>query len=1280
MTWPSAGGPGSSLQSGWQEHRQWCGSARVLLPLPLLFAAAVTLWAGMAHACVSKAEPLPTSVASILSAPSAAGLEFAQDSLPEGMAWEFTEQFDAIADAVVAVWAEGFVSEDKWLSAATLREYLCVGREQRATWKRVQRMSYVLANGTLATDRLLIPACCASTFNLCLRFDSPYLFRRVHIGDANATTSNSTGTSTGTSSAATLPLLLFEGLPRPVVLSNVGIANDTLSWHRSTSSYVTTDVTLRHDISVALLSEPYSVLPDLTKLCSMDGFQHSLKPLANLAQQAAANATSHVLQHIETLLPYSFYCVCLHRIGYNINESHFLIYRSAERVFTDLPVEVDYLLSSSSVVLRIAQARPWPGNITGVYMHAVDRAGRVHFNVVNPISRSAAELVSVDSDRPLLLTRFLNLPSFCCFNITVRLATVAGLGVPIHAYKCSTDGIPLPPFNVRVLDHLTNPDVLVQIEWEVSSLPGGNITRFEVVGHADERSGDLGRVLFVLTSDNNSESRLLPQTFVSPFPLEDSGYSEHSLDEEGSGEDGDSHSHSIGDSNSSMNAATPSAAIANFIIQVMPLGGRMFDISLPRATYVAAGNIRVRAASRVGYSVLSAPATELLSSPAADSSGRIHRNFKSGLVIGVSVAALLLLLGLITMAYLAYRNRRAVDYFVFPLPDKWEVTRSDLVIEEAIGAGAFGVVNKGFLKPSARIAATITVAVKRGTNNLTPKEKAEFVAEAQMMKAVSDPPHPNVIQLLAVCMQSEPLLICLEFAPNGNLKNYVRLHKKSSKHPLTQDHLTTFALEAVRGMNHLVSLGIVHRDLACRNLLVADPPCVKIADFGLSRNVQMLTYYRTTTDESVLPVRWLAPENISSGVFSHEGDVYAFGVTMWEMFSYGQLPYPNKNNQEVSELICDGVVNEAPADCPEHIYELMQQCWVAQDQRPTFVQLEATLSRLVRDHPSPSRMPSVKSFDMASTPSVVRPRSKHSHSPPDVMSCPSLMTQQSPVSLADSLLLNSEQNYNALRRKGQTPHRIGASSSCECLQLQVLDSRSLSNDSTVSQESMASLLPGYTPQSTHPHLHSHRRLPLPLPPPPLPLPHLGCHGFQDGTECDEYVSIVGGDGHDCIGGTGQQRGERIRTALQFSLAFESPDYSPVRLSGNGGRSHGRSLSLVGGGSKSLDLDSLSEGEDEHLGCGRGEDDALSRIDRASSSDSLRPSTASDESNDTPTTQQRLSSLRRAQLMLASLDPSTITETSDSTPRSLSPSALCGLAEPGHVCGLAELDGVRTTSC
>ncbi|KAA0194578.1 hypothetical protein HAZT_HAZT004636 [Hyalella azteca] len=177
----------------------------------------------------------------------------------------------------------------------------------------------------------------------------------------------------------------------------------------------------------------------------------------------------------------------------------------------------------------------------------------------------------------------------------------------------------------------------------------------------------------------------------------------------------------------------------------------------------------------------------------------------------------------------------------------------------------------------------------------------DLVSEMEMMKIIGT--HQNIINLIGCCTQDGPLFVVVEYAHYGNLRDFLRNSQPQAlgyecaidqdpKTSLTQRDLLGFAYQVARGMDYLAAKKCVHRDLAARNVLVCQDRVLKIADFGLARDIHSQDYYRKTS-EGRLPVKWMAPEALFKRVYTSMSDVWAFGILLWEIMSLGGTPYPS---------------------------------------------------------------------------------------------------------------------------------------------------------------------------------------------------------------------------------------------------------------------------------------------------------------------------------------------------------------------------------------------------
>nr|XP_027792486.1 fibroblast growth factor receptor 3 isoform X8 [Marmota flaviventris] len=299
-----------------------------------------------------------------------------------------------------------------------------------------------------------------------------------------------------------------------------------------------------------------------------------------------------------------------------------------------------------------------------------------------------------------------------------------------------------------------------------------------------------------------------------------------------------------------------------------------------------------------------------------------------------------------------------VSELELPADPKWELSRARLTLGKPLGEGCFGqvVMAEAIGIDKDRAARPVTVAVKMLKDDATDKDLSDLVSEMEMMKMIGR--HKNIINLLGACTQGGPLYVLVEYAAKGNLREYLRARRppgmdysfhtcRLPEEQLTFKDLVSCAYQVARGMEYLASQKCIHRDLAARNVLVTEDNVMKIADFGLARDVHNLDYYKKTTNGR-LPVKWMAPEALFDRVYTHQSDVWSFGVLLWEIFTLGGSPYPGIPVEELFKLLKEGHRMDRPANCTHDLYMIMRECWHAvPSQRPTFKQLVEDLDRIL---------------------------------------------------------------------------------------------------------------------------------------------------------------------------------------------------------------------------------------------------------------------------------------------------------------------------------------------
>uniref|UniRef100_A0A2K6V725 receptor protein-tyrosine kinase n=1 Tax=Saimiri boliviensis boliviensis TaxID=39432 RepID=A0A2K6V725_SAIBB len=269
---------------------------------------------------------------------------------------------------------------------------------------------------------------------------------------------------------------------------------------------------------------------------------------------------------------------------------------------------------------------------------------------------------------------------------------------------------------------------------------------------------------------------------------------------------------------------------------------------------------------------------------------------------------------------------------------EWE----DITFEDLIGEGNFGQVIRAMIKKDGL---KMNAAIKMLKEYASENDHRDFAGELEVLCKLGH--HPNIINLLGACKNRGYLYIAIEYAPYGNLLDFLRKSRVLETDPafarehgtastLSSRQLLRFASDAANGMQYLSEKQFIHRDLAARNVLVGENLASKIADFGLSRGEEV--YVKKTMGR--LPVRWMAIESLNYSVYT---------TKMWGgRAQEGGTPYCGMTCAELYEKLPQGYRMEQPRNCDDEVYELMRQCWRDRPyERPPFAQIALQLGRML---------------------------------------------------------------------------------------------------------------------------------------------------------------------------------------------------------------------------------------------------------------------------------------------------------------------------------------------
>eukprot|EP00752_Nemacystus_decipiens_P001312 g1302.t1 len=299
-----------------------------------------------------------------------------------------------------------------------------------------------------------------------------------------------------------------------------------------------------------------------------------------------------------------------------------------------------------------------------------------------------------------------------------------------------------------------------------------------------------------------------------------------------------------------------------------------------------------------------------------------------------------------------------------------ELKPEEVDIDDVIGEGSFGVVRRARwrgmdvavkeLKTSIASAAAATAAIAAGGGAtagagvsaavgggrggaVKPRDgddlmdgQEEMRHEARMLAKVCN--HNCVVQFVGVLFRPTPSVVTM-FMENGSVEDML----VSSNSPAKKELVVRMAIEAAKGVIHLHREGVVHRDLASRNLLLDDGFHVRISDFGFSR-VKRECASRGYTRSDMGPIKWTSPEAMRKRCYSEASDAFSFGVVLYEMFARSP-PWEGNENLDVAFRVCSGERMTVPDRVDAPIAELMSKCWDGNPRsRPDFASILTALT------------------------------------------------------------------------------------------------------------------------------------------------------------------------------------------------------------------------------------------------------------------------------------------------------------------------------------------------
>ncbi|KAM6921773.1 tyrosine-protein kinase RYK isoform 2-T2 [Xenentodon cancila] len=273
------------------------------------------------------------------------------------------------------------------------------------------------------------------------------------------------------------------------------------------------------------------------------------------------------------------------------------------------------------------------------------------------------------------------------------------------------------------------------------------------------------------------------------------------------------------------------------------------------------------------------------------------------------------------------------------------ISRERVTLRDVLHEGTFGRIFHGVLLDEKDPSKEKQVFVKTVKDHASEVQVTMMLTESCKLRGLH---HRNLLPISHVCTEDgEKPMVLLPFMAWGNLKLFLRqckLAEANNPQAISQQDLVYMAIQIACGMSYLARREVIHKDLAARNCVIDDNMQVKITDNALSRDLFPMDYHCLGDNEN-RPVRWMALESLLNNDFSSASDVWAFGVTLWELMTLGQTPYVDIDPFEMSAYLKDGYRIAQPINCPDELFAVMACCWALDpEERPKFQQLVQCLT------------------------------------------------------------------------------------------------------------------------------------------------------------------------------------------------------------------------------------------------------------------------------------------------------------------------------------------------
>ncbi|KAL0917447.1 hypothetical protein M5K25_012508 [Dendrobium thyrsiflorum] len=244
---------------------------------------------------------------------------------------------------------------------------------------------------------------------------------------------------------------------------------------------------------------------------------------------------------------------------------------------------------------------------------------------------------------------------------------------------------------------------------------------------------------------------------------------------------------------------------------------------------------------------------------------------------------------------------------------------------QLLGSGSFGTVYEGISDDGGFFAVKEVSLLDKGSS-----AQQCILQLEQEIALLSQFEHENIVQYYGTDKEESKLFIFLELVTQGSLSSLYQ------KYRLQNTQVSAYTRQILNGLQYLHERNVVHRDIKCANILVHANGSVKLADFGLAKEMSNLNDLKSCKGS----VYWMAPEVVNpKKTYGYAADIWSLGCTVLEMLTR-QIPYPHVEWQHAFYKIGRGDQPPIPGHLSKEAQDFIRQCvQVDPNSRPTAAQL-----------------------------------------------------------------------------------------------------------------------------------------------------------------------------------------------------------------------------------------------------------------------------------------------------------------------------------------------------